>query len=229
MNSLADILSHKPHEYQKQKTENDTAGTQEAGFQIPTPTQAEKDHARLEQLKTIVYSMRDSLDAMLRLLSGEQVARHAIANPDTAMLPSGERVIEGVFNGEKMVGSDGKEYAVPPNYASKSKLVEGDLLKLTMTNRGAFIFKQIGPIKRRRIMGELVANDESDRWQVLSAGRLYNILTASVTFYKGKSGEEVVMLVPEDGESQWGAVENIIHPPTFASDGDAGEADKHHA
>ena len=35
------------------------------------------------------------------------------------------RVVEGVFDGQNMVGSDGKIYSVPPNYASKSKLVEG--------------------------------------------------------------------------------------------------------
>jgi len=64
---------------------------------------------------------------------------------------SGSRVIEGVFNGEGMVGSDGKVYSVPPNYASKSRLVEGDILKLTIKNDGTFIYKQIGPIERRRV------------------------------------------------------------------------------
>src|SRR3989344_7530398 len=32
------------------------------------------------------------------------------------------RVIEGVFNGEKMIGADGSEYNIPANYASKPKL-----------------------------------------------------------------------------------------------------------
>lgn len=201
MNSLAEILSTHPSEYQQQQ------GTSPP----PQDEKATSDTARLDQLKTMLYGMRDHIDAMLRLVSGEQVAQFSIANPDSSLLATGERVIEGVFNGEKMVGSDASEYAVPPNYASKSKLVEGDLLKLTITNRGAFIFKQIGPLKRRRVVGELVRSDENDRWKVLSAGRLYNILTASVTFYKGKPGEHVVLLIPEDGESQWGAVENIIH------------------
>ena len=32
-----------------------------------------------------------------------------------------------------MIGPDGKNYPVPANYASKSKLIEGDILKLTIT------------------------------------------------------------------------------------------------
>jgi hypothetical protein len=44
----------------------------------------------------------------------------------------GGKVIEGVFDGQNMVGPDNKQYPVPANYASKSKLVEGDVLKLTI-------------------------------------------------------------------------------------------------
>lgn len=211
MTPIADILSRLPTEHQQQPITTPADENKTADNANTIPTQAVYiDPSRLNQLTSALHAMRDQLDAVLRLLSGEKISSQAFTQPDTAILETGERVIEGVFNGEKMVGPDGKEYAVPPNYASKSKLVEGDLLKLTITNRGAFIFKQIGPIKRKRIVGELVAN-ESGAWHVLSNGRTYRILTASVTFYKGKPGEEAVMLVPEDGESAWGAVENIIH------------------
>src|SRR3990167_9816950 len=53
------------------------------------------------------------------------------------------KIIEGVFDGQNMVGSDGKTYPVPANYASKSKLVQGDILKLTIADDGAFMYKQI--------------------------------------------------------------------------------------
>jgi hypothetical protein len=44
------------------------------------------------------------------------------------------KVIEGVFDGQNMMGSDSKTYPVPANYASKSKLVQGDILKLTIAD-----------------------------------------------------------------------------------------------
>ena len=162
------------------------------------------------ELKAQIYAIKDQLDGMLRLLDGKKVKEFQSVNPDMRMTETGERVIEGVFNGEKMVGSDGAEYVVPPNYASKSKLVEGDIMKLTITNKGSFIYKQIGPIDRKRCVGELVLDPECGQWCALADGRAYKVLTASVTFYKGKAGDEAVVLVPKDGESGWGAVENII-------------------
>ena len=51
------------------------------------------------------------------------------------------KIIEGVFDGQNMVGSDSKTYPVPANYASKSKLVQGDILKLTIAEDGAFMYK----------------------------------------------------------------------------------------
>jgi hypothetical protein len=38
--------------------------------------------------------------------------------------------IRGIFDGQSMVKEDGEKYPVPDNYASKSKLLEGDGLEL---------------------------------------------------------------------------------------------------
>ena len=119
-------------------------------------------------------------------------------------------IIEGVFNGKLMIGPDGKEYSVPANYSSKSKLVEGDILKLTISNNGIFIFKQISPVERKRLIGNLIKNNKSGEFVVLVADKIYNVLLASITYFKGKEGDEVVILVPNDGDSNWAAVENII-------------------
>lgn len=118
-------------------------------------------------------------------------------------------IIEGVFDGENMIGPDGKQYSVPANYASKSKLVEGDILKLTITGSGTFVYKQIGPIERIRKIGELDRNGD-DSFIVRAEDRFWKILPASVTFFKGNVGDEVVLLIPKAGDSKWAAVENII-------------------
>lgn len=143
--------------------------------------------------------------------SGHAPARgfRRAAEPTESELSEGQ-VIEGVFDGQKMVGPDGKGYSVPANYASKSKLVEGDLLKLTITERGAFIYKQIGPIARRRLRGVLVKDPFSHEFGVRVNTRTYHVLRASVTYFRGREDDEVVVLVPESGESRWAAVENIL-------------------
>lgn len=129
---------------------------------------------------------------------------------DTTPVLEGERIIEGVFDGQNMQGNDGEEYPVPPNYASKSKLVEGDVLKLTINLDGALMYKQINPIDRKRVVGILVV-DEMGNFGVKTPEKTYKILLASVTFYKAQEGDEVTILLPEHGEGEWGAVEHVIH------------------
>jgi len=120
------------------------------------------------------------------------------------------RIIEGVFDGENMIGPDGKKYTIPANYASKSKLVEGDIMKLTISDRGTFIYKQIGPIERKRVVGKLEKTADGN-YIVVADGKKWHVLTASVTYYRGNIDDETIILVPQEGESKWAAVENIIH------------------
>jgi hypothetical protein len=120
------------------------------------------------------------------------------------------RIVEGVFDGENMVGPDGKQYSIPANYASKSKLVEGDILKLTIAPNGSFIYKQIGPIERNRLIGVLGKNESEEDYLVYVKDKKWKVLTASVTYFKGEIGDEVVILVTKDRPSKWAAIENII-------------------
>ncbi len=126
-------------------------------------------------------------------------------------------IIEGVFDGQGMIGPDGKKYSVPANYASKSKLVEGDILKLTIDRQGNFIYKQIGPIERKRLIGTLVKDRDRGEYVVLAGDKMFKVLLASITYYKGSENDEVVILVPKDADSTWGAVENIIKKSIFTN------------
>lgn len=135
----------------------------------------------------------------------------AISGTTPTYEPQGQ-VIEGVFNGQNMVAADGKIYAVPANYASKSKLVEGDLLKLTVRSDGSFIYKQIGPVERKRLVGILEQDQTTGDYTVVVDKRAYRVIMAAITYFKGLPGNEVVILTPADGNSAWAAVENVIHP-----------------
>ena len=133
----------------------------------------------------------------------------------------GGKVIEGVFDGQNMVGPDGKQYPVPANYASKSKLVEGDVLKLTIAEDGSFIYKQIGPVERKKVLGVLVSDEKGD-YRVVAEGKPYKVLLASLTYFKSEPGDQVTIVVPKDKDAAWGAVENVLKngqmaAPTAAS------------
>jgi hypothetical protein len=120
------------------------------------------------------------------------------------------KVIEGVFDGQNMVGSDGKTYPVPANYASKSKLVQGDILKLTIAEDGAFMYKQIGPIPRKQVVGML--NQKDGHYYVDINDKRYQVLLASVTYFKAKAGDQVSVNIPEDDsvDAEWAALEAAL-------------------
>jgi hypothetical protein len=122
---------------------------------------------------------------------------------------NGSQIIEGIFNGYQMIGSDGKCYDVSENYASKSKMVEGDRLKLTITQAGKFFYKQVGPVKRKSIVGEL-SQDPQGNWVVIADMTPYRILSATVTFHRARQGDQVVIIVPDRGPASWGAVKTFL-------------------
>lgn len=128
------------------------------------------------------------------------------------------RVIEGVFDGQNMIDKKGAVHPVPANYASKSKLIPGDVLKLTVTDEGKFLYKQIGPVERRTVIGPLVHNN--GQYQILAEGKAYNVLLASVTYFRASVGDEVTLIIPMDEDAEWGAIEAVL--PKF-DDGSAEE------
>jgi len=126
------------------------------------------------------------------------------------------KVVEGIFDGQIMIGTDGRQYPIPANYASKSKLVESDMLKLTITVDGSFIYKQIGPVERKRIIG-IVSQDADENFFVAAEGKAYKVLFASITYFKVEPGDEVTLVTPRDIESDWGSIENVLQKNKFPS------------
>lgn len=200
--------------------DNDDIQTETAGKDKPEGVLISK--TKIVLAKKLLENIRENNDKLMRLLSGslsaEDEARISIGQMSDENFNSAEkedsesgygRIVEGVFDGENMIGPDGKQYSVPANYASKSKLVEGDILKLTITPAGTFVYKQIGPIDRSRVIGQL-EQGETGSFTVVSEGKKWRVLTASVTYYKGKAGDEVVIMIPKTGQSQWAAVDNIV-------------------
>jgi hypothetical protein len=117
-------------------------------------------------------------------------------------------IIEGVFDGQNMIGPDNKVYSVPANYASKSKLIPGDILKLTITEDGTFLYKQIGPVERKKIIGTLTYDE--GQYRVIASGKSYKVLLASVTYFRAEIGDKVTIIVPELEDSEWAAIENVL-------------------
>lgn len=179
---------------------------------------AEKnENQKIAVARKVLKSVHEAVGNVLRLLEEsepmmpEQIDK--LMNELRTVVPASEnggRSVEGVFDGQHMVGDDGKQYHVPPNYASKSKLVEGDRLKVTISPSGQFLFKQIGPMPRERMVGKLVQDPTSRLFGVVANDHKWNVITASITYFRGEAGDEVMIVVPQGTPSKWAAVDHVI-------------------
>ena len=165
---------------------------------------------QIKRLRSLIGEAETSLSAAKELLvsiigDGEKIT----APVETIVSGPEGKVIEGIFDGQIMIGPDGKNYPVPANYASKAKLVEGDIMKLTITEDGKFLYKQIGPVERKQMIGTLTHHD--DKYYVEVAGREYQILYASVTYFHLREGSQVSVVIPAQNEdATWAAVEAAL-------------------
>ncbi len=168
---------------------------------------ADVPEKQIKRLRALIQEAETNLAAANELLM-------SLVGDDESVTPVAHeanlgKVIEGVFDGQNMVGSDGKMYPVPANYASKSKLVQGDILKLTIAGDGAFLYKQIGPIPRKQLVGTLKL--ENGHYFVDVNGKNFRVLLASVTYFKAKPNDQVSINVPEDDASaEWAALEAAL-------------------
>ncbi len=165
--------------------------------------QAKRLHALIQEAETNLAAAKELLISIIGD-DGAIITPKGSANDEV-----GGKVVEGIFDGQKMAGPDGKEYPIPANYASKSKLVEGDILKLTIADDGSFIYKQIGPVDRTQVIGTLVQHDGA--YYVEANGREYRILLASVTYFRINMGDQVTIVVPSNNpDATWAAVEAAL-------------------
>jgi len=164
--------------------------------------------SQIEALQKIIAEAEKTITSTKQHLAQIQGSQKIDQRNDVRSDDEGT-VVYGVFDGQVMIGEDGKQYPVPSNYASKSKLVENDMLKLIITPTGNFIYKQVGPVERKYLIG-IVEKDERNNFVINSEGKKYKTLLAAATYFKVEAGDEITLVIPRDKESIWCAIENIL-------------------
>lgn len=164
-----------------------------------------------EMLENAESSLRSAKQLLIELGGSKsdlsEKYKKSAADLSTSDSPEG-KIVEGVFDGQSMIGPDKRTYPVPANYASKSKLIPGDVLKLTILDDGTFIYKQIGPTERKKIVG--ILTQEDGQYRVITQGKAYKVLLASVTYFRAEVGDKITLIVPELDDTEWGAIENVL-------------------
>lgn len=115
-----------------------------------------------------------------------------------------------LYDGYNFVGQDGRNYSVPLNYASKSKLVPWDILKLMIMEDGELIYKLITPASRKK-MRAILSKDTNGRWVANTKDHnIYILNLAAISFFKWRVGDQITITVNPDLDIQFAAVDNII-------------------
>ncbi len=187
----------------KKKKEN-TSMTGDAPLDTLSPEErAQKIQSLRDMISSAERTIQSAKSMLLQIEGKKKVGRKRKVSDEDGT------IIEGTFDGQVMIGTDGKQYPVPANYASKSKLVEGDVLKLTITPDSTFIYKQIGPAPRKNAIG-IISQDERGNYYAVADGKPYKILLASVTYFRVEPGDEVAIVVPLDENASWAVIESVL-------------------
>jgi len=174
------------------------------------------DQKKLMAVRDLIITAERSVQSAKKILASlidpESTKSESLEIFDTAGLSAysseSDKIVEGIFTGESMLGSDGNTYPVPHNYASKSQIVQGSKLKATIRGDGRIIYKIIDEIEHEVTMGILTKTGE--RYQIVSEKKTYNVLLAAVTYIRGEVGDSVSIKVPKGKDATYAAIVSKI-------------------
>lgn len=114
---------------------------------------------------------------------------------------------EGTFDGQYLVAADGRKTEVPGNYAAKSRLVCGDVLKV-FADTGKQVFKQIDKVERKKIEGILTKKE--GKWYILADLGSYRILDTAAEFNQAQLNDKASAFIPAKNlNSSFAALDKI--------------------
>jgi len=116
--------------------------------------------------------------------------------------------IKGIFDGVNMITEDGESYPVPDNYASKSKLLEGDGMELKISADGDYYYKIVNTIHRIRAIANIIKED--DQLFVFYDNKKYKLNASVISYYELKEGSKVMAVLPKFKKAKWAAIEGKI-------------------
>ncbi len=100
----------------------------------------------------------------------------------------------GKYDGRFMVTAAGKKYPVPDNYSAKTRLIYGDLLKMTEGPTGRQ-FKLVEKLSRVEVETQLAVKD--GQFEALGKDGSYRLLQSAVKYWGGEEGDKTKVLLPE--------------------------------
>lgn len=172
------------------------------------------DEQKIKALRDLIHSAQNSIHSAKKILNSLlwEEGEEDEFNMDITWLMNysswDDRIVEWVFTGESMLGSDGNIYPVPQNYASKSLLVQWSKLKALINPNGKIVYKIIGEIPFESKVGIITKNGE--KYQITTDSKTYSVLLAAITFHHCNVGDTVSIRIPEWKDATYAVIETVI-------------------
>lgn len=145
-------------------------------------------------------------------MTGVKSSFHTAEEPEVTDLHAYKsnkaKIIEGIFTGKDMLGADKKLYPVPANYASKSKIVEGSKLKMTLKPDGSYQYKIINEIDFETSAGTLIKDGE--HFVVISQKGIFRVLPAAITYLQAHIGDRVAIRIPRGTHATYATIDTLL-------------------
>jgi hypothetical protein len=161
-------------------------------------------HSTIKKLENFDPYDDDALEKM------QSLHQKTITQTQTEMESEDKSVIHGDFNGQLMIGEDQKKYPVPLNYASKTKLIPGDKLKLSIKTDGKLIYKLVEPAERKHQKAILSLADDQKPIALTDEQQTFFLNQAAVSYYKGTPGDELYIVTNANDQGAYAAIEAVI-------------------
>ena len=161
----------------------------------------------IKRAKLMIHQLAENKDIDMSAIN---IDMEKVADNFSSYTQDDMQVVEWVFDGYFMVGSDKKKYPVPLNYSSKSKLIPGDVLKLRIMTDGKLIYKLIGQANRQFIKATLSKSDDNKFIALTDEWTIYYLNQAAVSYFKWKTWDELSIIVNSDGVGNFAAIEAMI-------------------
>ncbi len=169
------------------------------------------DEQKIKALRDLIHSAENSIHSAKKILKSflwEDENEEANMEGLSTYSSGTDKIVEGVFTGESMLGSDGNIYPIPQNYASKSLLVQWSKIKAIISPSGKIVYKIIGEIPHETKIGLITKNGE--KYQITTDTKTYNVLLAAITFHHCNVGDSVTIRVPEWKDATYAVIEAVI-------------------
>jgi hypothetical protein len=148
-----------------------------------------ENNSSIDKLRSLIEKMEKDLRYAKSVLNELEKQ----GKPDYSQVPG----ITGTFDGYYLVTETGEKLEVPANYAAKSRLVFGDILKVVEED-GKQLFKQITKVPRKKL--EAVANKKEGKWYALAEAGSYKISDIAADFNALQVNDKITILIPMDNQ-----------------------------